>query len=378
MLHMLYSLLSCNRLHFLLFYASMTMTTATIASWLDDKSSVIALVGLQIFLLVISGIATHNSSTLFCSWHGWSHRLAGGLHLLCLLVGAYTCTCTATSHQSPSFYLVYDMTLGGLGILATLTAARDFPHKLVANATGQSGTLHKKAIVTQSEMLEHAFYQGLNLCQALYLHAQYQCRNAKHDKGKMVVCRMSLLFLVTAPWLVRHWLPVSSFSHNWNKRYQNKNNDRQNLSEQEILLYRIKKAQCLFYKHVILHGVNISVATTFGDSTATNSIPHSTSWRVFWILLNGSYVMEFFLQTMVKRRIIQQDTMLGLQRWLMAAASTGAVVVLQQVSVGVCVISLVLNFTNRRHDVLNTMMIANGVLLWNEQSASGMTISVLQ
>jgi hypothetical protein len=47
-------------------------------------------------------------------------------------------------------------------------------------------------------------------------------------------------------------------------------------------------------------------------------------------------------------------------------------------SVGVCVISLVLNFTNRRDDVLNAMMIANGVLPWNEQSASGMTISVLQ
>ena len=59
--------------------------------------------------------------------------------------------------------------------------------------------------------------------------------------------------------------------------------------------------------------------------------------------------------------------MLGLQRWLMAAASLGAVVVLQQVSVGVCVVSLALNFTNRHHDVLNTMMIAtSGVLLSNE------------
>ena len=70
---------------------------------------------------------------------------------------------------------------------------------------------------------------------------------------------------------------------------------------------------------------------------------------------------------MVKRHIIQQETMLGLQRWLMAAASLGAVVVLQQVSVGVYVVSLALNFTNRHHDVLNTMMIAtSGVLLSNE------------
>jgi hypothetical protein len=355
------------------------MTTATIASWLDDKSGVVALVGLQIFLLVISGIAIYNSSTLFLSWHGWSHRLAGGLHLLWLLVGAYTCTHTAaSSHQSPSFYLAYDVILGGLGIMATLTAARDFPHKLVANATGQSGTLHKKAIVTQSEMLEHAFYQGLNLCQALYLHAQYQYRNENEDDNASY--RMSLLFLVTAPWLVRHWLPVSSFSHNWIKRYQSENDDGRQISksEQEVLLYRIKKAQYLFYKHVILHGVNISVATNSFGNTTTTIIPYSTSWRVFWILLNGSYVMEFFLQTMVKRHIIQQGTMLGLQRWLMASASIGAVVVLQQVSVGVCVISLVLNFTNRHHDLLNTMMIACVVLLWNEESANEVTTTVVQ
>lgn len=242
-------------------------------------------------------------------------------------MGAYTCKSTTadeadaqSNSSSASFYLIYDVILGGLGILATLTAARDFPHKLVENATGQSGTLHKKAIVTQSEMLEHAFYQALNLCQALYLHAQYRYRNAINVNASMVlVYRMSLLFLVTAPWLVRRWLPVSSFSHNWsNQRYQiHKNDDRQIASEQEVLLYRIEKAQYLFYEHVILHGVNISVATTFANNNTTSTIitiPYSTSWRVFWILLNGSYVMEFFLQTMVKRHIIHQGTMLGLQR----------------------------------------------------------------
>ena len=67
-----------------------------------------------------------------------------------------------------------------------------------------------------------------------------------------------------------------------------------------------------------------------------------------------------------KSHIIQQESMLGLQRWLMAAASLGTVVVLQQVSLGVCVVSLALNFTDRHHDVLNTMMIASGVLLSNE------------
>ena len=225
-------------------------------------------------------------------------------------MGAYTCTIstadTQSNSDSASFYLAYDVILGGLGILATLTAARDFPHKLVANATGQSGTLNKKAIVTQSEMLEHAFYQGLNLCQALYLHAQYRHRHTNENDYASMVYRMSLLFLVTAPWLVRHWFPVSSFSHNWNKRYQNKNdNDRQiSGSHLEVILYRIKKSQYLFYKHVIFHGVNISVATcSIGNTATTITIPYSISWRVFWILLNGLYVMEFFLQTIVAKAI---------------------------------------------------------------------------
>jgi hypothetical protein len=44
--------------------------------------------------------------------------------------------------------------------MATWTAARDFPHKLVAMRPVQSGDARQKAIVTQSEMLEHAFLSG--------------------------------------------------------------------------------------------------------------------------------------------------------------------------------------------------------------------------
>jgi hypothetical protein len=80
--------------------------------------------------------------------------------------------------------------------------------------------------------------------------------------------------------------------------------------------------------------------------------------------------MEFFLQSLVKRRtIISQSTMLVLQRWLMTCASAGAVVVLFQLgnpTTGnppyllfmLSLASLTLNFTNRHHDVLNTMIIA--------------------
>ena len=55
--------------------------------------------------------------------------------------------------------------LGLSGTALTLTAARDFgpAHGRVRNVA--SGALDEKATVTSSEMIEHAFYQLLNLAQ---------------------------------------------------------------------------------------------------------------------------------------------------------------------------------------------------------------------
>ena len=63
---------------------------------------------------------------------------------------------------------VYDILLGVMGIVLTLTASRDFPHKTIKNVA--SGTLDEHATVTYSEMIEHAFYQGMNLAQITFLH----------------------------------------------------------------------------------------------------------------------------------------------------------------------------------------------------------------
>jgi hypothetical protein len=173
--------------------------------------------------------------------------------------------------------------------------------------------------------------------------------------------------------LFRHRLPVHSFGHNWKiyqkeqQQQQQATNDSKKVNEDvEVFLYRIKKSQYLFYKHVILHGVNISLAVTSSTTTAHITIPYSTSWRVFWILLNTSYVMEFFLQTMVKRKVLSQSTMLWLQRGLMLASSLGALVVLKHVYVGICSLSLLFNFVHRHHDVLNTMAIAFLAILWHQ------------
>ncbi|KAL3914140.1 MAG: hypothetical protein SGARI_000284 [Bacillariaceae sp.] len=245
------------------------------------------------------------------------------------------------------------------GIVTTLTAAADFPHRYVSNDNDgthlQSGTLHEKAIVTNAEMVEHAFYQGLNLVQAMYLHAMH------HFNDTHVSIQFVMLWLVTSPWLFRSLVPVSSFSHNWKlhqeKQRRNKQNEntQNNKDFQELLMYKVKKSQYIFYKHFILHGINLSVLL-YAD--ARQRIPLGPPWRVFWVLLNLSYVAEFFLQTLVKKKMLRQRTMLLCNQVLMVAASLGALTVLKDVSIPVALTSVALNFANRHHDVLNTMGIA--------------------
>ena len=69
-------------------------------------------------------------------------------------------------------------------------------------------------------MLEHAFYQGLNLCQALYLHALL--RVPRHHTR----ARLALLGLVTSPWLVRSRFPINSFSKNWKLKEKREREER--------------------------------------------------------------------------------------------------------------------------------------------------------
>ena len=139
-----------------------------------------------------------------------------------------------------------------------------------------------------------------------------------------------------------------------------------------LLLYKIKKAQYLFYKHVILHGVNLTVflAAAVDDDDEDRSPPQlvrTPAWRVFWICLNASYVMEFFLQSLVRRRVMAQSTMLALNRLLMAVSSVAAVQSVVRlgrrqgqfaVRWDLCLASLVLNWVRRKHDLVHTMLIA--------------------
>jgi hypothetical protein len=335
-----------------------------------DQCGLVAWIALKAFLLGICCLCVWNIRKLFVQIHGIRHRVAGAIHLCLLLIGAFTARGYDTNlyqssthhhhrhrqqqnqHSTSLYFWMFDTLLGSSGIVLTLTAAHDFPHKYVVNQSEgdcvQSGTLHQEAIVTQDEMIEHAFYQALNLWQAMYLHTQHYVG----DRGT-IWTRLGLLWLVTAPWLVRQRVPVHSFSHNW-KLYR-----RQSWSEEEktteVIMYKMKKAQYIFYKHCILHGVNISVVL---NRQALSQIPNSFAWRTFWMLLNTSYVMEFFLQSLVKRKMLHQATMLLLNQSLMIAASLGATIVLKYVPLWLVGVSMALNFGHRHHEVINTMGIA--------------------
>lgn len=321
----------------------------TSSSLLYDSSTPLSFWGLRFFFLILLCQIARSIPSLFVDRHGWSHRWTGGFHLLLLLTGAIY-----RPDDKNYYYFVYDVCLGCSGMLLTYTAARDFPHRTIRNGPGQSGTLSEKATVTYDEMIEHLFYQFLNLWQALYLHC---VPHISHN----IWIRWLALLVVTAPWWCRHWFPVHSFQQNWQTtpppprrisppHYQ---------LETTILLYKIKKGQYLFYKHVVLHGLNLTQCLAPTSCLLVNT-PH---WRIFWLCLNTAYVMEFFLQSLVKRRVIHQSTMLMLNQWLMFVSSVASLrAVLTIVRWDLCAASLFLQLTHRHHDVFNTMLIASAAI----------------
>jgi hypothetical protein len=264
---------------------------------------------------------------MFVKSHGRVHRITGLLFLIWIGLGFVQVFSNLSIVGSS---LLYDTVLGIIGTSLALSAAFEFKHKNVRNIA--SGTLDEHATVTYGEMIEHSFYQGINLVQIVFLHCI-----APHIPQ---IQRLSWALLATSPWLIRKYFPVNHFSDNYTK-----------IDEKSTdfirLLYRIKKYQYVFYKHFLLHGLNLSVAL-YGYSIAQDRI-----FRLYWLLLNTSYVLEFFLQSLVKKRHMSQCTMLYLQHLLMSASSFAAVSVLQLVDLRLAVASMLLNFVNRQQDMMN-------------------------
>lgn len=272
---------------------------------------------------------------IFGRKHGRKHRLMGGWHLFWLLVGYVDCVFPIID---PTYY---DILLGLSGLALTLTAASEFKENKLAKNTA-SGALDDNTTITHSEMIEHSFYQGLNLLQILYIHFL---------PASSLWARFVLLAIITSPWLVRSRFPVNHFSDNYTKG--------QDVWSLISVLYRIKKYQYVFYKHALLHGLNISLACT---GTQIGALPF---FRLYWLSLNTAYVMEFFLQTLVKKKLLAQNNMLCLNQLLMLSSTLPAIQVLWQGVWGwVCVLSLCLNLLRRGHDVANVALTAGAALAW--------------
>lgn len=302
-----------------------------------------------LFSVVFGVVATSALNVhLFMGRPGRLHRFLGLAYLGLLAAGLADVLWDAII-AIPAGLLVFHAILGVSGTLLALSASWAFNHRHVENPA--SGTLDSHALVTNSEMVEHAFYQGLNVAQVLFLHAV----DALPERA-----RLAGALAVQAPWLIRHLCPVNRFSDNYKQRDPQSN-------DLVRFLYRIKKCQYLFLKHALVFGLDIGVALRVGplalSKGSDGAFAHSRTFRIYWLLLNASFVFEFFMQTLVRRHLLSQAAMLRLQQLLMLAASLAVVRLLGSVHVTAAAASLALNFAHRKHDFANSCLVIGGLLL---------------
>ena len=75
-------------------------------------------------------------------------------------------------------------------------------------------------------------------------------------------------------------------------------------------------------------------------------LANETFFRAHWLLLNAAFVMEFFAQTLVKKKKLSQKNMLRSNAALMATSSVAAVYVISRTSLVASVTSLTLNLVS--------------------------------
>ena len=159
------------------------------------------------------------NAKLFLGKRGRVHRLLGALYLVVFCARAATLADVPFDSSRVSwrnYHVFMDTLLPLIGLVLTLAAAKAFPHKVripfslatspdtythsTQRTSEASGTLDSSELVSQDEMIEHAFYQFLNLCQIVYLNSEPS---------------LASLMLVTLPWTVRSRFPVHPFSANY-------------------------------------------------------------------------------------------------------------------------------------------------------------------
>ena len=329
------------------------------------------------FAWVLSVVAPH-APRLFAPRFGRGHRLAGAAHLVLLLVGvadllARVSQASFGASARPPLDLValplgrarvsgaflYDALLGVSGCALTITAASDFGIPRARLRNRASGALDDDQTVTREEIVEHLFYQVLNVTQMVFLRIA-PIVAATH--GRSGAC--ASLALATAPWLFRSAFPVNRFSANYRRREplvadvadagnaempeRSAGRTTNAVSSFRIKrLYRLKKAQYVFLKHVLQHGLNAGVVVAATRASSSPSSPSSLAdtlfFRAYWLTLNTAFVMEFFMQTLVKKNKLSQRTMLRANKTLMFTSSLAAAFVVAKASLVAAATSCALN-----------------------------------
>jgi hypothetical protein len=299
-----------------------------------------------LFAVVLTAVGCASlSRALFFGAHGRGHRLLGLFHLILLILcfgDAILCL------LGPGSLFLLHGVLGISGTLLAASAAYAFRHEHVKNPA--SGTLDEHTLVTNSEMTEHVFYQGLNLAQVAFLHCV--------DGLPRGAARLGGALAVQAVWLARGYFPVNRFSDNYKQHDPHS-------SAFIRSLYRMKKWQYVFLKHALLFGLDVGVAASAMDGWA-----QSRGFRLYWLLLNASFVLEFFLQTLVRRGRLSHADMLRLQLVLMSAASIAVIPVLYSVHFAAAAASLALNFAHRKHDFANSCAVIAALVAWPHVTAA--------
>jgi hypothetical protein len=323
------------------------------------------------FAWVLSVVAPH-APRLFAPRFGRGHRLAGAAHLVLLLVGvadllARVSQASFGASARPPLDLValplgrarvsgaflYDALLGVSGCALTITAASDFGIPRARLRNRASGALDDDQTVTREEIVEHLFYQVLNVTQMVFLRLA-PIVAATH--GRSGAC--ASLALATAPWLFRSAFPVNRFSANYRRReplvrvadagnaLPERSAGTTAVSSFRVRrLYRLKKAQYVFLKHVLQHGLNVGVvvAAARASSSSPSSLADTSFFRAYWLTLNTAFVMEFFMQTLVKKKKLSQQMMLRMNKTLMFTSSLAAAFVVAKASLVAAATSCALN-----------------------------------
>lgn len=300
-------------------------------AWRDVARSSVA--AYFVLLLVVSA----RSARAFTGKFGRRHRVCGIAHLGVLCVRARDVVVVADARGRGGVESVLlDLALFVSGLALTLTAHADFAkaHAAAESRQKASGPLHAKTTVTGPEMLEHAFYHLVNGFQIVYVHVVRQ----EWFRSLPVATRCTCAVAATSIWWKRSAFPVNSFSRNY----------KSGMPDIESVLYRVKKWQYVLYKTVLLHGLNVSLAVR------PVNLPETLEWRMYWTLLNAAYVLEFFLQTLVKRKYIKQGTMLLMNQALMVISTVAVLPILRSaVLPTAALVALTLNFFNRKREMVN-------------------------